>query len=135
LALPKFNCPNAPSIRNKNFALPIGKPVGCIEAFGENFHELRLTIVVSVPQQQDLIGVFLGQQDVYVWKHKNLSWICKAVSEERGRKAHWDLRLAPRPIKEPSRGLLEPEDARFGELKHVPPCYTQANVSVIPRGN
>ena len=79
------HAPDAVLICNENEAVFVCKPVRCLEVVGKALDEVRLAVAILVPQQREISGLLLRNDDVVVGKNEQSPRMLEPGDKRRGR--------------------------------------------------
>src|SRR5262245_48922162 len=87
--------PDALLIRNENKAIPIGEAIRRLEVVSIAFDVVRLAITILVPQQRQMSGLLLRNNDIVIGKNEQSARVLQARDKWRSCKAlHHPRRLS-----------------------------------------
>jgi hypothetical protein len=64
------HAPDAVLIRDQNEAVSVSKPVRRLEVVGIALNEVDLAVAILIPQQRQISGLLLGNDDVVIGKNE-----------------------------------------------------------------
>src|SRR5438094_776404 len=89
------HAPDALLVCNEHKAVPVGEAIRCLEVVGIAFDVIRLPITILVPQQRQVSGLLLRNNDIVIGKDEQSARMFQARDKWRGCEAlHHAWRLS-----------------------------------------
>ena len=84
--------PDALLICNKHKAVPVGQAIRSFEVVGVPFDVVRLPVTILVPQQRQVSGLLLSNNDIVIGKSRRAARMLEPYDKGRDGEALYDPR-------------------------------------------